>query len=256
MSSSGDSNQSNQVDSETAARRRSRLERRIQNLEHDIARASNAARADSRWHQRIDEVNAAIKQAEADARVLAEPGQPREALPLPATPVTDVDVQTDIPATVRFRIGDESFRFSEEIDWTERGEQRSMPGLRRFEGNPDALIPAGVPEDRREALQEHLRHTVAALAVALRDQPEQRAESITLADLASPCPVCGNWRDLRDRCITCQRRDWSAEEVRSQIGRLIEERNHLMDEIAGQREALPILQRQLQDARTELEKYR
>ena len=243
------------VDPEIAARRRTRLERRIRNLEHDIARAESAERANSRWQQRIDEVGAAIRQAEADAKTLAAPRQPREAIPLPPTPVTDIDVQTDIPATVRFRIGDEAFRFSEEVDWTERGEQRSIPGLRRFEGDPDALIPENVPEDRCDDLQEHLRHAIGALAIALRDQPEQRAALVTLADLATPCPVCGNWRDLRDRCITCQRREWQAEELRAEVQRMIEERNSLLDEIASQRDALPVLRRQLQDARAELEKY-
>ncbi|MEZ4522525.1 MAG: hypothetical protein R3A46_12905 [Thermomicrobiales bacterium] len=243
------------IDPATAARRRDRLQRRISNLEYDIERASGAGQPGSRWRQRIDDVNAAIRQAESDAKELATPDQPESPIALPATPVADVSIQVEIPATIRFRIGDVSFRYSEEVDWTERGEQRSQPGLRRFEGDPDDLIPDDTPNDRRPALQEHLRHAIGALAIALRDRAESPADEITLADLATPCPVCGNWRDLRDRCITCQRRAWGAEEVRSQVGRLIDERNSLIEEMASQREALPILQRQLRDAVAELEKY-
>ena len=243
------------IDSETAARRRARLERRVANLEHDIAQAAGAGHADSHWRRRVDEVGNAIEQAGADADLLASSTDRSPPIELPGTAVSGIDVQVDIPATVRFTIGAEAFRYSEEIDWTERGEQRAIPGLRRFEGDPEALIPDDAPPERREALGEHLAHALGALAIALRDESSSLPDELTLADLASPCPVCGSWRDHRDRCISCQRREWRANAVRSEIGRMMEERNDLLEEIANQREALPILQRQLQDARRELEKY-
>lgn len=247
-----------QIDSATAARRRARLEQRITNLKHDIERAASANRPDNRWNRRIAEIQAAIEQANTDADRAASIEQPAEPIELPATPVVDIRVTTAIPATVTFRIGDEAFRYSEEIDWTERGEQRDLPGLRRFEGDPARLIPADVPAERRPALEEHLRHALGALAVQLRDGGEDAGQglSLTLRDLATPCPVCGNWRDLLGRCIACQRREWQAAQIRSEVNRLLEERNHLLDEMAKAREALPILQRQLRDARAELEKYR
>jgi hypothetical protein len=243
------------VDPGTAARRRARLEQRINNLEHDIERAASANRPDNRWHRRIAELGAAIEQANADADRAAAVEQPEAPLELPATPVEDIEVTTAIPATVTFRIGGEHFRYSEEIDWTERGEQRDLPGLRRFEGDPARLIPDDAPDDRRAALEEHLRHAVGALAIQLRDAGEGASASLTLRDLATHCPVCGNWRDQRGRCIACQRREWQAAEIRAEVGRLLDERNQMLDEMAKQREALPILQRQLHDARAELEKY-
>lgn len=245
-----------EIDPQTAARRRARLERRIRNLEHDIERAASAGRADSHWQRRIADINAAIKQAEIDARDMASHPIRHEVVDLNPVPITDINVQTEMPATVRFSIGSEQFRYSEEIDWSERGEQRSLPGLRRFDGDPAALLPEALDPDRREALLEHLLHAVGALAIALRDDSASLPDELTLATLASPCPVCGNWRDHRDRCITCQRREWATNELRTEINRMVEERNRLLEEIAGQREALPILQRQLQDARRELEKYR
>jgi hypothetical protein len=248
-------NRAEGVDTDTAARRRSRLDRRITNLEHDIERAASAGRAGSHWRRRIEEINAAISQAQEDVKLLDTEPSPNSGVRLAPTPILAIDVSTDIPATVRFSIGGEHFRYSEEVDWTERGEQRSLPGLRRFEGEPAALIPDETPPDRREALQEHLLHAVGALAIALRDGSATLTDDMTLANLASPCPICGNWRDHRDRCITCQRREWQANEIRAEIGRMIEERNGLLEEIANQRDALPILQRQLQDARKELEKY-
>ena len=247
-----------QIDRATAARRRARLEQRITNLKHDIERAASANRPDNRWNRRIAEIQAAIEQANTDADRAASIEQPAEPIELPATPVVDIRVTTAIPATVTFRIGDEAFRYSEEIDWTERGEQRDLPGLRRFEGDPASLIPTNVPAARRPALEEHLRHALGSLAIRLRDEGEHAGDglSLTLRDLAMPCPVCGNWRDLRGRCIACQRREWQANQIRSEVGRLMEERNHMLDEMAKAREALPILQRQLRDALAELEKYR
>ena len=246
---------SDSMDPETVARRRSRLERRIANLEIDIDHAASAGRADSRWQMRIEEINGAIQQAEADlARFSAGPAAQSQ-VELDPIPITGIEVQHEVPARIAFQIGGEVFLYSEEIDWTERGEQRTLPGLRRFEGQPEALIPTGLPEDRRSLLEEHLLHALGALAVALQDELVGPDTQMTLVDLASPCPECGNWRDHRDRCITCQRRIWQAGEVRSEIQRMIDERNRIIEDIASQREALPILQRQLRDARAELEKY-
>jgi hypothetical protein len=246
------------VDPETAARRRSRLERRITNLEYDITLALSTRQPDNRWNRRVQEIEQAIKQAQSEFEQLAQAPEPDAPIALPATPVTSIELEADMPATVQFRIGDVAFRYSEEVDWSERGEQRAQPGLRRFEGDPAQLAPADVPDERRAALAEHLRHSLGALAISLRDTALEGSEppSLTLAELAHPCPVCGGWRDLRERCIACQRREWDAAAVRDEIQRLMDERNHLMDEIAKQREALPVLQRQLADARAELDKYR
>ena len=250
-----DSSDDQPLDPATVERRRSRLTRRISNLEHDIRQARSANQRGNQWQRRIEEIDAAIAQASADADAIQHQAERHRPVALSATPVRNVNVSTEIPATVRFEIGNESFRYAEEIDWTERGEQRSQPGLRRFDGDPDALVPADLPEHRAEALREHLRHAIGAYAIALRDGQVSIESSPSLSALATPCSECGNWRDLRDRCITCQRVAWRASEVQAEVRRMLDERNRLMDEISRQREALPILERQLRDAKTELQRY-
>jgi hypothetical protein len=78
--------------------------------------------------------------------------------------------------------------------------------------------------------------------------------ALTLADLATPCPDCGGWRDLKGRCPACQDREWRANALRADTERLIKERNDQIEEMQRLRERLPVLRRQLQDAEEELAK--
>lgn len=240
-------------------RRRRRLERRVKDLKYDIAVAESAQSPDNRWNARVAELDQAIEQARKDQEVVAEPPGDRVPVPLPDWPVDVVSIKAEAPSDVRFTIGNIPFRYGEEIEWGERGDQpqKAKLALQRFEGDIDALIPDEIPDERRDDLREHLAHSVGALAVSLRDDAlEGRSPPrLTLADLASPCPVCNAWRDFKGRCLDCQRRDWRAQEMRADVERLLDERNEQMDEAQKWQEALPVLRRQLADAEQELEKY-
>jgi hypothetical protein len=253
-------------DQMTRQRRRERLERRVRDLRYDVTAAESALLEENRWTERIAQVTEAIEQARRDIDVVLAPPPDRSALPLPPLPVVIERVhvpeqQTSPvagvppePSEVTFRIGETRFHYSEDIDWAERGHQQAEPELRRVEGDIAALMPAGVPPERAGVLREHLAHGLGTLAARLRDnvldgrpQPE-----LTLADLASPCPACGGWRDLRGRCPACQERRWQADRLRADMDRLLKERNDQLDDLQRMRERLPLLRRQLMDAEAEL----
>ncbi|MFW6074451.1 MAG: hypothetical protein ACOC9Y_02580 [Chloroflexota bacterium] len=247
-----------QMDPAIRNRRRQRLQQRINNLRYDIAQAESALEEQNRWNERVQELDQAISQARDDIKQIMEAPGGEPDITLPETPVEIVSIQGEAPSDVQFEIGGERFRYSEEIDWDERGHQRSEVMLRRFGGTVSNLIPDETPADRREALHEHLAHSLASLAVMLRDnalegkpQPE-----LTLSDLAKPCPECGGWRDHLDRCLACQRRIWQADEIHAEIDRLLDERDSQLNELARWRDALPVLRRQLESAQQEIEKYR
>lgn len=240
------------------AHRRQRLERRINDLQHDITRAESSLQAENRWSERVAELDRAIAQTRADLETALKPQTVQEPWPLPAWPVTIEAIEPGEPSEVRFRVGELPFRYSEEVDWAERGHQKAELVLRRHAGDIDALIPPNMPLERRPELVEHLAHSLAALAVQLRDDAlaGKPPLSVTLSDVATPCPVCGGWRDLRGRCLACQRREWEAQNLRAEIERLLDERNSHLEEAQRWRDSLPVLRRQLQQAENELAKYR
>lgn len=235
-------------------RRRARLERRINDLRYDIGQAE-LARADSnRWTERVEGINQAIEQARRDVEsvLTAPPGWTPQ--PLPAWPVVVETVQPHEPAEVRLRVGEVPFHYSEALDWAERGHQKAPPELRRVDGEIDQLMPGSIPSERRAELRDHLAHGLATLVTQLRENAldGQPTPPLTLADLASPCPTCGGWRDLKGRCPACQEREWQADHLRAEIDRLIKERNDQLEELAKFRDRLPVLRRQLADSEAEL----
>jgi hypothetical protein len=237
-------------DPQARERRRKRLQKRVTDLRYDLGQAQAALGEPNRWTERIDGVTRAIELARADAEATLAAPTGRSPIALPPLPVTVEQVQPVEPATVRFRVGQTPFHYQEELDWAERGTQRAPGVLGRAEGDVDALLPAGVPAARQDELREHLAHALATFAEQLRDEPA--ASDLTLADLASPCPVCCGWRDLKGRCPACQERQWRAERLRADADRLLRERAQLQDELQRVRDRLPILQRQLADAEADL----
>jgi len=241
-------------DPATLERRRKRLERRIADLRYDLELAESATREPNRWSERAAELTEAIDQARRDAEAVLVPTDPQPGLPLPPLPVTVEWLTLDEPAEVVFRVGDERFRYSEEIDWAERGHQKAEAVLQRTEGEVEALLPADLPTERRPELREHLAHGLGTLAALLREEgmTAEAASRLTLADLAQPCPVCGGWQDLRGRCPACQERTWAAAGLRADAARLLKERNDQLAEGRRWAERGPVLRRQLADAEAEL----
>jgi hypothetical protein len=260
-------------DPATRERRRSRLERRVKDLTLDIQKAETALAEQNRWSERVAEIDQAIEQAHQDAAAILKPAQPQEPVALAETPVViehvhpgrAAEVRHEVgeelipgdPADIRFRVGDVAFRYTDEIDWSERGHTRSETQLRRVEGNIEHLIPGKVPEERRDELHEHLAHSLSTFAEHLQMNAfENRPQpAMTLATLAQPCPVCGGWQDWKGRCPGCQRRQWEAQHIHGEIDRLIAERDQQEEEAQSWRERLPILRRQLAEAQKEYEKY-
>lgn len=241
-------------DPEVRERRRKRLQERITNIQYDVQQAESALTQSNRWTERMDGLNQAIEQARHDADAILTAPPDRVGIPLPAWPVVIERVQPTEPAEIALRIGDVPFRYTEVLDWAERGTQKAEPQLQRIDGDIERLMPAEVSAEQREELYEHLAHGIATLVAQVRDDALDGKPSapVTLADLATPCPTCGGWRDLKGRCPSCQAREWQARSLREDIDRLIKERNETLDDMQRLRERLPVLRRQLADARTEL----
>ena len=238
-------------------RRRRRLEQRIRDLGYDLTLAESATREPNRWTTRVAELNAAVEQTRHDAEAVVQAPPGHVGIPLPPTPVAVERVEAGAPsqpADVSFRVGVETFRYSEELDWAERGHQLAEPQLRRVAGQVERLLPADLPLVQRAELHEHLAHGLATLAGDLRDDAlaGRATPPYTLADLASPCARCGGWCDLKGRCPACQAREWAAARLRAEAERLTKERNDQVDEARRWAERLPVLHRQLTDAAAEL----
>ncbi len=254
-------------------RRRTRLERRIKDLRFDIEKAETALEEQNRWSERVAEINQAIDQGKADATEILKPSNPQQPVALEPLPieinhvepgrnlmitfVVGEDDDPGDPADIRFTIGPVSFRYTDEIDWSERGHNRSEAELRRVDGDINLLLPDDLPESRRVALHDHLAHSLSTYAEALQTNAfdGQPQPELTLADMAVPCPVCGQWRDWKDRCPSCQRRQWEATQIQDEIDRLYDERDQQLEEAQSWRERLPILRRQLSETEKELLKY-
>lgn len=240
-------------DPEARARRKARLEQRVLDLRYDIQQAESALDESNRWTGRIAELDAAIKQAGTDIEAIRTATPQEPGIPLPPWPVEVVSLRGTEPADIRLRIGAVPFHYVEDLDWSERGHQRAPTELRRTEGDLNALMPEAVPDERRDQLREHLAHGLATLVEDLRERAldGKPLPTLTLADLASPCPECGGWRDLRGRCPACQQREWQIGALEDDVRRLRKERVETLEEMQTLRDRLPLLRRRLADAEVE-----
>lgn len=236
------------------ARRKARLEQRVLDLQYDIQQAEGALAESNRWTERTIELDEAIAQAGRDIAAIRDARPSAPGTPLPAWPVTVETLRANEPAEIRLRVGEAPLHYVEDIDWAERGHQKTPGQLRRVEGDLDRLMPAAVPADRRDELREHLAHGLATLVEELRDRAldGQPLPEYTLADLARPCQECGGWRDLRGRCPACQQRDWQIAAIEDDVRRLRKERGETIEEMQTLRDRLPLLRRRLADAEADV----
>ena len=228
-------------------RRLAELRRRRQDALFDVERAELAFAAENPWQERIELLTDALATVDADRRALDDlPAAP--SYPLPPTPIRDLVATADEPADVAFAIGDQAFRFREEIDWDQRGGPTVRGDLRPAAGSPAALLPLDTPPDLHEALVQHVTDSLLVFATDLRDRAlngQALPTSPTLADLARPCPVCGGWQDWRGRCAECARRDLRRQALRAEADRLDAERAEEAEERHRLAERLPIARRRL-----------
>ncbi|MFT4037577.1 MAG: hypothetical protein QM692_05305 [Thermomicrobiales bacterium] len=230
------------------------LRRRRDMAAYDLERAESARLPENQWRERIDLIDRSLETIEADLAAL-EAIPPRPVFALPETPLSDVAVSLDEPVSVSFTITGEPFRWEEEIDWDQRGGPVVRGDLRQHTGDVAAILPPGVPAARREDLLRHLAESVTVLAVDLRDRAlegQPLPEGITLADLARPCPTCGDWLDWRGSCATCAHRAWQRQTLRQEGNRLAQERDELEDDRAKWAERLPVARKRMADVEADL----
>jgi hypothetical protein len=230
------------------------LWRRHDMATYDVERAESARQPENPWRERMELLDRSLATIEDDLRALQDiPPQPVFALP--ETPITDITVNQDEPLRVEFSIGPEHFRWEEEIDWDQRGGPVVRGEMLQRSGDAAALAPGEVPEARREALARHLTASTSVFAFDLRDRAlegEPLPQHPTLADLARPCPECGDWLDWRGHCATCAERAWQRQNLRAEAERLAQERDDEEADRVKWAERLALARRRLADVEADI----
>jgi hypothetical protein len=221
---------------------------------YDLERAVAARQPENPWRERMDLLDRSLATIEEDLQAL-EAMPPLPVFPLPETPITDIVVSLEEPVSVAFTIGPEHFRWEEEVDWDQRGGPVVRGQIQQRSGNAAALVPPDVPADRREALAQHLTESVAVFAHDLRDralEAEPLPEHPTLADLARPCPECGDWLDWRGHCALCATRAWQRQNLRQEAERIAREQEEEEADRYKWSERLPVARKRLADIDAEI----
>lgn len=234
--------------------RRAALERRRMALQFDIDQGELALSPENPWTHRISLLTEALANVESELQSVRKvEDQPYH--PLPATPIEDVSVSNSEPYEVEFAIGKERFQWSERLDWIERGGIMAQPEFVQEQGDAANVVPADTPGDLVDALRAHLRDSVMAFAVVLRDARlanESLPENVTLADLAPRCPTCGGWMDFNRSCNACAVRKVNEQSLFQERQHLMKERSAEAEERHRMGERLPLALRRMQDVEREL----
>lgn len=247
---------SSSVADPAAAQKLAALRKRRELLAFDLERAEAATRPDNPWAERMALLEESLDTVEADLQAL-EAIPPESPFPLPPVPVQAIAVKADEPATVSFAIGPERFLFEEETDWDQRGGPIVRGDLRQRTGDATTLVPPETPNDRREALAEHLMESVIVFATDLRDRAlagDPLPQEATLADLAEPCPTCGGWREWGGVCEECARRTYRKQRLDGEAIRLQTERDQQAEDRHKWAERLPVARRRMKDLEAEIAK--
>ena len=241
-------------ESSSSESRRAELERRRMAIQFDIDQGELALAPDNPWTHRIELLTEALANVESELQAAREvEEQPYH--PLPETPVADIHVSEAEPYEVGFRIGDELFRWTERLDWIERGGILAQPEFVQEQGDAARVVPADTPVHMLESLRDHLRGSVTAFAVVLRDSrlaEEPLPTDVTLAELAPKCPVCGGWMDYNRSCNTCAVRKVNEHSLFQERQHLMKERSAEAEERHRLGERLPLALRRLADVEREL----
>lgn len=223
---------------------------------YDLERAEAARQAENPWRERMDLLDRSLATIEDDLRAIDDaPVTP--GFPLPETPIADLAVTTEEPASVAFAIGPERFLFEEEPDWDQRGGPVVRGQLQQRSGDAAALAPPDVPAARRESLVRHLAESVNVFALDIRDRAlegEPLPTAATLSDLARPCEECGGWRDWRGNCDACASRAFQRQSLKGEAARLAQERDEEEEDRAKWAERLPVARKRLADLDAEIAK--
>jgi hypothetical protein len=242
------------------AERRSltRLIKRESDLQYDLERAEESLADENQWTERIEQLNQAVEQAIADREAIEPEKRDAEHPQLEPIPIEVTDLREEEPARITLKISGVEISYTEEIDWAERGHQVTMPELRRVSGDVDDLMPPLQNDDIAQELREHLRHSLSTFAnQALEHAADGRdPPALTLADITRRCERCGGWLDQKNRCPKCAELDWKRQQIDTDLRRLRKERDDVIQDLERQRERLPIIRRQLDETRSDIEKLR
>lgn len=232
------------------------LRRRREMAAYDLERAELARQEENPWRERITLLDQSLITIEDDLRALDDV-PPLPPISLPEIPITDIAVSLEEPVTVSFVIGPQPFRWEEEIDWDQRGGPVVRGQLRQRSGDAAALVPATVPSDRRDDLARHLAESASIFAIDLRDRAlegEPLPTAPTLADLARPCPICGDWLDWRGHCDACATRAYQRQTLHAEAVRLAQERDDEEEDRHKWAERLLVARKRLADLDAETAK--
>jgi hypothetical protein len=232
------------------------LRRRRDMAAYDLERAESARQPENAWRERMDLLDRSLATIEQDLAAL-DTAPKLTPLPLPETPITDIAVNLEEPVSIAFSIGPQRFLWEEEVDWDQRGGPVVRGQVRQRSGDAAALVPSDVPADRREELTRHLKESVDVFALDLRDRAlegEPFPDSPTLADLARPCPECGDWLDWRGHCDSCAQRAWQRQNLRAEAARIAQERDDEEADRYKWAERLPVARKRLADIDADIAK--
>jgi len=232
------------------------LQQRRDMAAYDLERAVAARQPENPWRERMALLDLSLATIEDDLRALDT--TPRlTPIPLPETPITGITVNLEEPVSIAFAIGPEHFLWEEEADWDQRGGPVVRGQVQQRSGNAAALVPKGIPADRREALEQHLTESVTVFTLDLRDRAldgEPLPAAPALADLARPCPECGNWLDWRGHCASCATRAWRRQNLRQEAIRIAQERDEEEADRYKWAERLSVARKRLADIDAEVAK--
>jgi hypothetical protein len=226
-----------------------RLRRQRESVLFDVEQAELANADENPWLERVDLLDEALANVRSDRdRWRAESRPPGRAFP--ATPIESIAWSAEPVPAVAFTIGNQDFRYEEEIDWAERGFQLARSELMLTHGDPAALIPSDVPDNERPALLGHLTSSLFVFATNIRDRELEGAPlpaTPTLSDLANPDTVNGGWLDWSGHSSEGARKEAEGRRLDDEERRLLAERARELDELARWQDRLPIARRRLTD---------
>jgi hypothetical protein len=96
----------------------------------------------------------------------------------------------------------------------------------------------------------HLQESLDVFALDLRERSLEGTAlptGATLADLARPCPVCGDWLDWKGHCDACARRAWQRQNLKAEAARIEKEREDEESDRHKWAERLPVARKRLAD---------
>ncbi len=235
-------------------RRIAELRRRREVMIFDIEQGELALQPDNPWQERIELLGEAIANVEADLAALDTlPASTVSAVE--PVPIVDIVARGEELIQTAFTIGDERFRFEEQVDWDQRGGPTVRGDLQLVSGSVDSLLGSARTVDERVALRDHLSDSIAVFATDLRDRTlsgEPLPAAPTLADLAKPCPTCGGWMDWNGRCPACTSRAIERQRLRVERDRLDGDRRKEADEQHRLADGLVISRRRLAAVETDI----